>query len=118
MESEKALIHRQLPQNECDKFLLVISLFRTRDRLAINKYLRTGDFVLSPDKNFVTDNMTMRKIDPDQRDTVSESIVHTILLENILNKFSTRHREKVPCTISRVKLVALILSQNTDRANE
>ena len=53
------LIHGQLPQNECDKFLLVSSLVRTRDRLAINKYLRTGEFVLSTDKNAVTDNVTM-----------------------------------------------------------
>jgi hypothetical protein len=98
-----SLIHGQFPRNECVKFLLVSSLVRNRDRLAINKYLRTGDFVLSTDKNAVTDNVTMRKIDPDQRDTVPESIVNTILLENILNKFSTRHREKVPWTISKCK---------------
>jgi hypothetical protein len=41
------LIHRQLPQNEYDKFLLVSSLVRTRGRLAINKNLLTGEFVLS-----------------------------------------------------------------------
>ncbi len=54
-----SLIHGQFPRNECDKFLLVSSLVRTRARLAINKHLRTGEFVLSTDKNFVTDNMTM-----------------------------------------------------------
>jgi hypothetical protein len=56
-----SLIHGQFPQNECVKFLLVSSLVRNRDRLAINKYLRTGEFVLSTDKNAVTDNVTCEK---------------------------------------------------------